>query len=415
MNDMAQTSSVARSTSVGRPAARGRGGWLLGTAVLLAMAGALAFGTFRYVAQQDQVMRTAQLQRDFVPGVRVAITKASDPIIRISLPATTLAFAQADISARATGYIGVRNVDIGSRVKSGDVLAEIVAPELDDQIAQAEATLGQDQAQLKQIEATRDLAQVTNARNSTLVKQGWVTQQQGDTDRLTLEAQQAGVGVAQANIAAQQAQLRVLRQQKAYQRVIAPFPGVITQRNVDLGDLVQADAGSGTFMFTLMQSDPIRTQVYVPQDAAFGLTPGVDAVIRVPEIPDRTFPGKVTRIADALQPGTRTLLAEIDVPNHDGALTAGTYCTVELQIPRRTPSFVVPGDAIIFNSKGLQVAVVEGGVVHMRPVTVARDFGTEMEISDGLKAGDQVVRNAPVSLLDSARVSIRPDEAKQAG
>ena len=131
-----------------------------------------------------------------------------------------------------------------------------------------------------------------------------MTAQQGDTDRLTLQAQQAAVGVAQANIAAQEAQLQVLQQQKAYQSVVAPFDGVITQRNIDVGSLVQADATSGTFMFTLMQSDVIRTQVYVPQDAGVRREPGVDAVVRVPEIPDRTFPGKVTRIADALQPGT---------------------------------------------------------------------------------------------------------------
>src|SRR5205085_2242562 len=201
------------------------------------------------------------------------------------------------------------------------------------------------------------------------------------------------VGVAQANIAAQQAQLMVLDQQKAYQRVVAPFDGVITQRNIDIGSLVQADAASGTFMFNIMQSNVIRIQVYVPQDAAFGLSPGVAAVLRVPEIPDRTFPGKVTRIADALQPGSRTLLTEIDVPNPDGAVTPGTYGTVELHIPRKTPSLVVPADAIIFDSNGLHVAVIENGTAHIRQVSVARDFGTNAEVRDGVKHGDQVILN----------------------
>src|SRR4030088_1487528 len=149
-----------------------------------------------------------------------------------------------------------------------------------------------------------------------------------------LKAREAAVRVAQANVRAQEALLKVLNQQRAYRRVVAPFDGVITARNIDVGSLVQADAASGTFLFTIMQSDVIRTQVYVPQDQAFGVTPGVDAVVRVPELPGRTFPGKVTRIADALQPGTRTLLTEIDVPNPDHTLMPGTYCTVELQIPR---------------------------------------------------------------------------------
>src|SRR6202043_3153644 len=154
----------------------------------------------------------------------------------------------------------------------------------------------------------------------------------------------------QANVTAQEAQLAVLHQQKLYQSVVAPFDGVITQRNVDIGTLVQADATSGTFMFTIMQSNVIRTQVFVPQDQAFGLSPGVDAVVHVPEIPDRTFAGKVTRIADALQPGTRTLLIEVDIPNPDGVLSPGWYCSIELHIPRKTPSLLVPADAIIFNS-----------------------------------------------------------------
>jgi RND family efflux transporter MFP subunit len=204
----------------------------------------------------------------------------------------------------------------------------------------------------------------------------------------------------------------VLTQQKAYQRVVAPFDGVITQRNVDVGALVEADAVSGTFMFTIMQSNVIRTQVYVPQDQAFGLEPGVDAVVRVPEIPDRTFPGKVTRIADALQPGTRTLLTEVDIPNPDGALTPGTYCTIELRIPRKTPSILVPADAIIFNAEGPQVATVEDGVVHIRKVSVARDLGKEVEVRDGVKQGDQVILNPPVDLVEGKKVHIRLSDTK---
>jgi RND family efflux transporter MFP subunit len=152
----------------------------------------------------------------------------------------------------------------------------------------------------------------------------------------------------------------------------------------------------------------IRTQVYVPQDQAFDVAPGVDAVVRVPELPGRTFPGKVARIADALDPGTRTLLTEIDVPNPDGTLKPGIYCTVELHVPRDTPSLLVPAEAIIFNRNGLQVAVVEGGDAHIRKVSVARDLGTQVEVRDGVKDGEVVILNPQVGLLDGSKVQARP-------
>jgi RND family efflux transporter MFP subunit len=322
------------------------------------------------------------------------------------LPATTSPFASANIFARASGYIGERYVDIGSRVKAGDKLATITAPELDHQIAQAQATLAQAQASLRQTEANRDLAQVTWNRDATLVQQGWVTQQQGDTDRLSLAGQQQAAQAGEAAIKSQQAQLQVLQQQKAYQQVVAPFDGVVTQRNIDVGSLVQADATSGTFMFTVTQSDVMRIQLYVPQDAAIGVKPGIDAIVRVPELPGRTFDGTVTRTADALDPATRTLLTEIDVHNPDRVLSAGIYCTVELKVPRVTPSLIVPASAIVFNDTGLNVLVAENGVVHSHKITEIRDLGTEVEVDDGVKAGDQVVLNPPIDLADNGKVTV---------
>ena len=244
-------------------------------------------------------------------------------------------------------------------------------------------------------------------RDRPLVEKGWSTQQQGTIDVQNIKALEAGLAVAQANVVAQEAALKVLIQQKDYQSIVAPFNGVVTQRNINVGDLMQADTTGGTFMFTVMQSDVIRTQVYVPQDQAFGLGPGVEALVRVPEIPGRTFPGKVTRIAAALQPGTRTLLTEVDVPNPDGALTAGIYCIVELHVPRKTPSLLVPAEAIIFNRDGLQVAVVENGAAHIRKISVARDLGTAVEVRDGVKQGDQVILNPAVNLVEGSRVEAR--------
>ncbi len=380
------------------------GGALLGGSALLLLVGGLGTGVWRHYQAGLEVAATAQQSRTFVPDVRVAAVRGSGSKITVTLPATTTAFEAANIFARTNGYIEKRYVDIGDRVKAGALLADITAPELDHQITQAKATLTQIQATLQQTQASRELAEVTNTRDSRLVKQGWLTLQQGDNDRLTLQAQQAAVGVAQSNIAAQEAQIRILEQEKAYQRVVAPFDGVITQRNIDNGSLVTSGS---TFMFTLMHPDVIRTQVFVPQDAAFGLGPGVDAVVRVPEIPDRSFPGKVTRVATALQPGSRTLLTEIDVPNPDGALNPGIYCTVELFIPRKTPSAIIPADAVVFDQNGLHVAVVQNGVVHLQKITIARDFGTEVEVHDGVKAGDQVVLNPMVNLAEGSKVAAR--------
>ena len=332
-----ETDRVVVAPTVPQKRRRRYGGVLLGAGALLLLIGGLGAGTWRQYQAKAAVAATAQQSRALVPNVRVAEVRASSGKMTVTLPATTTAFEAANIFARTSGYVEKRYVDIGDRVKAGTVLADIVAPELDHQITQAKATLAQNQATLQQTQASRDLADVTNARDSNLVKQGWLTRQQGDNDRLTLQAQQAAVGVAQSNIAAQEAQIRILEQEKAYQRVVAPFDGVITQRAIDNGSLVTSGS---TFMFTLMHPDVIRTQLFVPQDEAYGLGPGVDAVVHVPEIPDRTFPGKVTRIATALQPGSRTLLTEIDVPNPDGALNPGIYCTVELFIPRKTPSAV---------------------------------------------------------------------------
>ena len=398
-----------REVEHGPPArgARGAGRRLLGLGALLVLIGAVGYGGWRHYQLHTEVIATAEQTRDFVPAVLTAPVRASPATASVFWPGSTLAFNLADIFARASGYIVTRNVDIGSRVKKGDVLVEISAPEIQHQIAQAEATLAQNQATLVQSQANRDLANVTWGRDKTLVQQGWVTLQQGDTDRLTLAADQAAVGVAEANIKAQQAQVKVLSQQQVYQTVVAPFDGHITQRNVDVGTLVQADANTGTDMFTLMNDDVLRIQLYVPQDQAFGVAPGVEAVVRVPELPGREFPGTVTRIADALQPGTRTLLTEVDVPNPDHALPAGVYCTVELKIPRKTPSLIVPAAAIVFNADGLSVMVVEDGVARVRRVTESRDFGTTVELSAGVKDGDQVILNPPVDLTDGHKVTIR--------
>ena len=384
----------------------GPGGRLIGLGVLVLFIAAVGLGVWRHYQQHRQVIDIAAEQANFVPTVRVENVRQQLGRLHVTLPATTLGFEAANIFARTSGYVAKRYVDIGDHVKAGQLLAEITAPEVENQIAQFQNSLQQAHETTGQNQAQQSLARVTWGRDSVLVKQGWVTQQQGDTDRFSLQAQQHATQAAHFNTAAMQAQLSFFNQQRVYQKVVAPFDGVITQRNIDVGSLITADASGGTSMFSLIHSDVIRVWVYVPQDDAFGVKPGVDAVIRVPAMPNLTFHGQVARIADALQPGTRTLLTEVDVPNPDGALQPGVYCTVELKIPRQSPALTVPASAIIFNQDGMQVAVVENGVVHLNKITITTDYGTEVEVSEGVKEGDQVILQPPVNVADGDKVNI---------
>jgi RND family efflux transporter MFP subunit len=387
---------------------RRRGARLFALSAFLLLAGSLALGGWGNYAQQQQVVATAKRTADSVPSLQAATVKASPGTVSVTLPGTTAAFAAASIYARATGYIAKRNVDIGDRVKAGDLLAELAVPELDDQIAQNEATLDQLRSSLEQAQAVLVFAQQQAERYLELAKTaiaGTVQNAQRYTSRL--QQQWAAVAAAKHNIIAQESLVRQLHQNRDYASVVAPFDGVITQRNVDVGSLVQGNATSGTFMFEIMQKDVIRVWAYVPQDAAFGVAPGIEAIVRVPELPDREFPGTVTRIADALQPGTRTLLTEVDIPNPDGTLRPGIYCTIEFQVPRKTPSVSVPADALIFNRSGLQVAVVNNGRAEIRRVRVVRDLGKRVEVTTGINAGDQVILNPPVSLVDGSKVKAR--------
>src|ERR1700720_949873 len=390
----------------------GRGGAgrrYLGLGVLLLFTAALALGVWRHYGQHRQVMDTAEQQANFVPSVRVEAVAQRFGRLHVTLPATTLAFEAANIYARASGYVLQRYVDIGDHVKAGQLLAEITAPEVEAQVAQYQNSLQQAQATVRQNEAQRASTDVTSKRISVLAKDSWATQELGDTDWYNYQAQHHATTAAQYNAAAIEQQLKYYNQQKIYQQVVAPFDGVITQRNIDVGSLITADAAGGASMFSMTHSDVIRVWVYVPQDDAFGVSPGVEAVIRVPSMPNLTFHGHVTRIANALQPGTRTLLTEVDIPNPAGALQPGVYCTVELKIPRKAAALIVPGSAIIFNQNGMQVAVVENGVAHLRKIAITTDSGTEVEVNAGIKDGDQVVLQPPVNLADGDKLQIIPE------
>jgi HlyD family secretion protein len=391
---------------------------------------ALAWGAYGRWQRDTAAIETQQQTLNFVPEVRVTTVKRQAGPVVLTLPGTVLPFDRARIYARATGYVAERRVDIGSRVHAGDLLLRIAAPDLDQQLSEAEARLGQIQAAMEQARAGAEqarqdaaLADVTNTRTSRLANQGWESKQNADNTRLGLASKlagvanaEAGVKVAEANVRAQQATVQRLLQLTQYEKVEAPFNGVITARNVDNGDLVKADDNSGgTPLFTVQRDDVVRVQVNVPQSGAVGLQDGLPAKVHVPELPGRTFEGKVARNSVALDAASRTMVAEVDVPNPDEALRAGLYVNVDFSIPRQVPTVVVPTEALLFDANGLRVATVDdAGRVHMHNVSVYRDYGTTLELREGLQGGERVALTPPADVTDGQQVKavMRPEDEK---
>jgi len=306
-------------------------------------------------------------------------------------------------------------------VHKGDLLLRIAAPDLDQQLEQAQAQLGQTQAailqaqaQVQSAQANTKLANVTNYRESTLAKQGWETRQNADNASANFSVQtagianaQAGVAVAVANLEAQQATVDRLQALIAFERVQAPFDGVITARNVEAGDLLTQDNASGTPLFNIARDDVLRIAVYVPQSGAIGIHDGVEAQVAVPEMPGRVFTARVARDAVALQAASRSMLTEVDVANPDGAIRPGLFVNVTFSIPRPAPAVVVPDTALVFNADGLRVVTVEpDSTIRFRKVTIYRDFGTMAELRNGLQGGETLVLSPPADLADGSKVQV---------
>ncbi len=383
---------------------RRRVAWSAALAALALTFCLVGYGAWRHAQNNAMAQETLRHEQDMVPTVRTkAVSAVTDPKT-LDLTGTIEAFESATLYARATGYISKREVDIGSRVHADDLLATIAAPDLDQQLVQARAQVTQFEAALEQARANEQLAHANNERTSRLVAQGWQSQQQGDTDRLSFAAQSAGVRVAAANLEAQKAQVSRLEQLTSFEHVTAPFDGVITSRQVDAGSLVTADSASGTPLFSMARTNTLRVQAYVPQDAALAIKDGSPADITVPEIPDRTFRGKVARNANALQSGTRTLLTEVDIDNADGTLHPGLYCTVHFAMQRPQPVIIVPAEAVIFDERGLSVAVAANGAAHLRHIELAVDDGAQVEVKRGLDAGQRVIVDPPIGLADGMSI-----------
>jgi RND family efflux transporter MFP subunit len=342
----------------------------------------------RWIARHRLLAQT-RADSSLLVSVISAVPEKSD--LGTPLPANVEAFIQASIHARASGYLKDWFVDIGDHVTNGQVLAEIDTPELDEQLAQAKA-------QLDQAKASLDLAKITADRWNTLLKTASVSEQDAAEKRSDYVLQQANVEAAKAN-------LQRLQDLKSFDRVTAPFPGVITDRNTDIGQLITA--GSGPELFGVAQTDPLRVYVQVPQQYVHDIVVGQKAQMTFLELPGRTFEATVSQTSGAVDPTTRTLQVELQMPNPKGELFAGSYAQVRFNESPDAKALTISDNAIIFRAQGTQVALVgPDNKVRLRDVKVGRDFGDTIEVLDGLTAQDRVVDNPPDSIADGMSVEV---------
>lgn len=323
--------------------------------------------------------------------VKTAQPKTGGAGQTVALPGTLQGFVQAPISARASGYVRRWTKDIGSKVQKGELLAEIDTPEIDQQLTQALAARDQTAAGLA-------LAQSTVDRWEGLRKRDVVSQQE-------LDERRSAVTQAKANVAAADANVQRLRQTEGFKRVVAPFAGVITRRNVDVGDLIE---GSSRVLFVLSQTDPLRVYLNVPQSSAQLIKPGQIVSITQAELRGQTFSGKVERTAGAIDPATRTMQVEVSLPNPNGLLLPGAYVQVAVPLSAST-ALTVPTNTLLFRGEGVRVAVVDSAnKVHLRAIKLGRNYGESAEVVEGVTAADRLVLNPSDSLSEGDTVSLTP-------
>src|SRR6202166_705266 len=380
------------SHPVGERAKSSRKHWLAPAIILLVVVALLISGILSRVRHRA-ILRTEASEMAVTP-VSVVLPKRTAPTDEIVLPANVQPFITSPIYAQATGYLKEWNFDIGAHVKKGQLLAVIQSPEVDQQLQQARSNLLTAQANL-------ELASITKTRYQGLLKSNAVAQQDVDN----------AVGTFNANKAIVEADKAAVEQYSAlvsFEKVYAPFDGVITARNTDIGDLINSGSGGGvkTDLFHVAQPGTLRVYVNVPEEYSQGIKTGMTADLSLAEFPGRTFQGKLVRTADSINLTTRTLLIEVDVDNPTGTLLTGSYAEVHLAVPTQASTFIIPVNTLIFRSEGLHVGIVKDGKVVLSPVIAGHDFGDTIEIVSGLKANDQVIINPPDSIVSGQGVQI---------
>lgn len=380
------------SNTVNRGLPSGRW-WLIASSIPVIAAGVVVFGIWSRVKAETNLRAvTAQMA---VPSVSVVKPKPAAPADEIILPGSIQPFISSPIYAQTDGYLKRWYFDIGAHVKAGQQLAIIQAPEIDEQLAQAKSTLATAQANLQ-------LAEITNERYHAMFQKHAVAQQDADNAAGSYAANKAIVDADMASVRHYEALV-------SFEKVYAPFDGVITARNTDIGDLINAGSSSApkTDLFHIAQTNTLRVYVNVPEEYSRGIRAGkTTADVVLAAFPGQKFPGKVVRTSEAINGTTRTLLTEVDLPNPDNTLLTGSYAEVHLSIPSEQPTLLVPVNTLIFRSQNVQVGVVRNGRVVLTDLTPGHDFGNEIEVVDGLKADDQVVVNPPDSLVSGQEVKI---------
>jgi len=346
----------------------------------------------RRAQYQALAEETETLAIPTVAVMHAAVESSEEDLV---LPGAMQAYVESPIYARTNGYLKKWYHDIGSRVQQGELLADIDTPEVDQQLSQARADLNTAQA-------NGNLSKITAARYQELIKTDGVSKQEVDNAMGDLEAKIANVKSAEANV-------HRLEDLESFKHIYAPFNGVITRRNVDTGTLINAgNGGASQQLFSLAQTDPLRVYVSVPEAYAPSIRAGLGAFLELTQYPGRKFQGKVVRTAEAIDPGTRTLLTEVDVPNHNGALLPGGYAQAHLQVKVTGARLAVPVNALLFRSEGLRAVVVDANHrTHLKPITVGRDYGTTLEVLQGLEASDWIVLNPADSLEEGQEVHVK--------
>jgi membrane fusion protein, multidrug efflux system len=341
-----------------------------------------------------------ETERQTVPTVAVVYPQSEKPDEDLVLPGSLLAYVESPIYARTNGYLLQWYKDIGSQVTKGELLAKIDTPEVDQELNQARATR-------QQIVAQMDIAKITTDRWANLLKTDSVSAQEADQYA-------SGYKQSQANLAAAEANVRRLEQLEGFKDVYAPFTGVLTRRNVDPGALINAGSGTvGTELFRMARVDPLRVYTSVPQAYAPFIKVGAKTAVTLQEFPGQKFFGKVVRTAEAIDPSTRTLLTEVDVPNQNGRLLPGSFGEVHFSVGSGVNKVTVPVNAMLFRAEGAQVAVVGAdGKVQLRPINIGRDYGTTLEILGGVSPTDQIVINPSDSLEDGQQVIVAQKPAQ---
>ena len=375
---------------------------VVGLAVAALAGGAFAIGYVRHLQARGDVPAAAAgrpVRVEVVRPVRLAGDRALD------LPGTVRPLEETRIHPRTTGYVRRWLVDIGDKVTAGQLLAEIDAPEIDAQLAQARAQLAQARASVAQATSQRDLSKANAARYTTLSDQQLVSKAQVEQAAAQAQTDEASVASAQSNVAGQEANLRRLGELAAFTKVTAPFAGTVTTRSVDRGTLVTE--GNATPMFTVVATDPVRIFVDVPQSIAASIRPGIAAVVTARELGDRQLAGTVARSAGALDPELHTMTTEIRVPNPDGAILPGMYVRVQLKLPVPAPAFEIPATALYNDAQGLRIAIVdEGSRLRLVPITIERDTGATLHVATGLTGDERVVKLALPGLPPGSPVEV---------